>query len=338
MAIANVGESQSFGYTGGMQTFTAQVSGVYKLEAIGARGGICAGYGTATNGLGGYGMGYVMLKKGETIYICVGGQGTGGGGGYGAETRPAGGYNGGGAGGFFREWVEDQGWRWGCGAGGGGATHFARASGTLAELGAKTHLLLVAGGGGGEVKGSTNNNAIGNGGGESGTAGANSNGGTQSGGYAFGQGQDGFCSNEGSSQQGNGGAGGGLYGGYTNQYAAIPYGGAGGSGYIGGVPAFSYKNVSYAPSWTTGYSGATGNGSAKITFMAKGELPVSFNGTTLEKLVFNGTEVTSLIMNGTKVFMRKVRQRVKQWMKNETESMVKGFAACDWAGRRWACD
>ena len=38
MAITNVGDSQSFSYTGGMQSFTAPQKGVYKLEVWGAAG------------------------------------------------------------------------------------------------------------------------------------------------------------------------------------------------------------------------------------------------------------------------------------------------------------
>ena len=39
MAIANVGDSQNFSYTGGMQSFAAPQKGVYKLEVWGAAGG-----------------------------------------------------------------------------------------------------------------------------------------------------------------------------------------------------------------------------------------------------------------------------------------------------------
>ena len=38
MAIANEGDSQSYAYTGGMQSFTAPFRGVYKLEVWGATG------------------------------------------------------------------------------------------------------------------------------------------------------------------------------------------------------------------------------------------------------------------------------------------------------------
>lgn len=307
MAITAVGEYEYFGYTGGIQTFTAPMNGIYYLQVIGARGGTCMNYNTATQGLGGYGNGYVKLNAGDVLYICVGGKGTNGGGGYGYQHTPAGGYNGGGNGGFRREWIDPSGWCWGVGAGGGGATHIAKVSGTLAQIGAanKDKILIVAGGGGGEVQGSSNDYTIGNGGGEKGTDGggySGDGGGTQSSGYAFGQGGHGLQNYEGWSQQGDGGGGGGLYGGKGGWYSGIPYSGSGGSGYIGGVPSFTYNGTTYSPTWTTGYSSATGNGGASITLVAKSTLPIIYNGTTLEKIIYNGTEITSLIYNGTKLF------------------------------------
>lgn len=118
-----------------MQAFSVPMAGIYKLEAFGARGGIGNNSGTSSNGLGGYGMGYLILKAGDVVYVCVGGKGANGGGGYGNDVRAAGGYNGGGAGGIHREWFDDGGWRYGKGAGGGGATHFATVSGTIEAIG-----------------------------------------------------------------------------------------------------------------------------------------------------------------------------------------------------------
>lgn len=37
MAITSVGQSQTFGYTGGVQAFTAPIKGLYKLEVWGQR-------------------------------------------------------------------------------------------------------------------------------------------------------------------------------------------------------------------------------------------------------------------------------------------------------------
>ena len=103
MAITKAGESQSFGYTGGVQSFTIPFDGLYKLEVYGARGGnyVKPGSGTGSNvgsshngGYGGYACGYKQLTKGQVLYIVCGGAGT-----FTAGTTAAisGGYNGGGA-------------------------------------------------------------------------------------------------------------------------------------------------------------------------------------------------------------------------------------------------
>ena len=45
-----------------------------------------------------------------------------------------------------------------------------------------------------------------------------------------------------------------------------------------------------------------------VIYYARAELPVIFNGTTLERLFFNGVEVESLIYDGVKLFFRKLRR------------------------------
>ena len=70
--------SQTFNYTGGMQSFTAPASGTYTLEVWGAEGG--KAYSLSQNGLinggkGGYSSRTVNLTAGQTIYIYVGGEG-----------------------------------------------------------------------------------------------------------------------------------------------------------------------------------------------------------------------------------------------------------------------
>lgn len=307
MAIANVGDSQQFSYTGGMQTFTAPVTGVYKLEVIGAKGGHSSwstdGKEADASCLGGYGCGYKMLKKGDVLHICCGG--------YNGQST-TGGYNGGGGG--------ASNWSGVVGGAGGGATHIATMTGTLAEIG-KTNLskiLIVAGGAGG---GSNCGYGAytkwgGNGGGETGKkqSASSATPGTQSSGNAFGQGGKASANSYWDDYEAGfaaGGGGGGLYGGTGG--GDYFHAGAGGSGYIGGVPAFTYKGKTYSPSWTTGSSLSTGNGYAVITFMVKGELPVIFNGTTLEKLVFDGVEIESLIYDGTKIFAQKIKNLFRRW-------------------------
>ena len=101
----------SYSYNGGVQSFTAPIAGLYKLEAFAA--------GT-TDYRGGYTMIYANLSKGQTVYIVVGGAGSacpgmaeweGG-----SEYSITGGYNGGGGG--YKGAGESAG-------AGGGATHFA---------------------------------------------------------------------------------------------------------------------------------------------------------------------------------------------------------------------
>lgn len=79
--------SQAFGFTGGAQTFTAPINGIYKLEVWGASG---AGGGS---GYGGYSTGGIRLTKGQSLYVYVGQQGLDG---SSCSNRSA--YNGGGAG------------------------------------------------------------------------------------------------------------------------------------------------------------------------------------------------------------------------------------------------
>lgn len=64
------------------QEFKVQKTGEYRIECWGAQGG-------ANGGLGAYTCGTIRLKKGDTLYICVGEQGV-------ASTTTKGGFNGGG--------------------------------------------------------------------------------------------------------------------------------------------------------------------------------------------------------------------------------------------------
>lgn len=100
------GNRVAFNYTGGEQVYTAPKDGRYYLETYGASGGgATVGTGASHGGKGGYSSGYVDLKKGDKLYIYVGGQGT-----QSSGFGSGGGYNGGGHGGP-------------AGYGGGGMTH-----------------------------------------------------------------------------------------------------------------------------------------------------------------------------------------------------------------------
>ena len=218
--------------TVGITKFTIPCNGLYKLEVWGAKGGMSYG------GNGGYALGYKYFTEGDELYVTVGGAG-----GVGHEWGPtgaSGGYNGGancnacdGPGGPE------------CGSG-GGATHIAKVTGTLAVIGYDSFVtqgngLIVAGGGGGGYD-YDHHFYYGTGGGGLATSG-----------YAFGQGGiGGSCTS---------GGGGGFYGGqgtYENRAT-------GGSSWLGGVPEIEYKGVMYSPSQISGNN--SGNGKAKITLM-----------------------------------------------------------------------
>ena len=283
------GTEYTFDYTGNEQTFTASCNGKYKLEVWGAQGSTYV----SSFGKGGYSVGVSALSINDTLYINVGGQGTG----------TTGGYNGGGnAGGRWNQTTWHEAADWGSG---GGATHIALDSGLLSTLSAHAtdgRILIVAGGGGGgEHWWSTSNSSNqrylqgGHGGGYLGVNGVNMYGTDSQGG-----GQDETTGSKVFGQAG-GGAGGGYYGGASSgTYSA----GAGGSGYITSSNLLSANDVikamycygctessdpnTYTISTTgssserdttscpDGYSSnpvskcaKTGNGYAKITYLGK---------------------------------------------------------------------
>lgn len=239
-------------YTGRVESFTAPVSGTYKMECWGAQGGYTVhnnlyGYG----GKGGYAVGNFLISINQVVFVVVGGKG-------GDTTNynqtGNGGFNGGGTsnGDGATEW-----------SGGGGATHIATINGVLSSLSSnKDKVFLVAGGGGGGGYHYTYSegrpHSGGSGGGAQGGNGdsqANDGGfgGTQTNGYAFGKGQDGKNSGHGS------GGGGGYYGGYSGYTHGSAAGG--GSGYL------SSSIISGTGSMTNGVR--EGNGEAVLTWILK---------------------------------------------------------------------
>lgn len=217
------------------------------IECWGAQGGDTE-YGSG--GKGGYALGTLTVSPGETLYIFVGEKG----------SRRSGGWNGGGVGGYSFEQGTD-------GCNGGGASDV-RQGGT-----ALSNRKIVAGGGGGAGAA-----AGGSGGGTSGVKGSDGYGaiggnpGTQSTGYAFGSGSNGYDA----LYDPAGGGGGGYYGGYaggtTDDDGA---GGGGGSGYVGGVTA-SQLIAGNAPFPVPGggsETGHSGNGVVKITWSEAASYP-----------------------------------------------------------------
>lgn len=275
MSLSKINDAITFSYTGGVQTFTALYSGVYKLEVWGAQGGgsMVNGSKNDSGAYGGYSYGNVELKKGQTIYICVGGKGT-----TGYKGTAAGGYNGGGSGSWDN--ADDEG-----SGGGGGATHIAQVTGTLAAIGEsnKNKVYIVAGGGGGR----SFTYGSGTGGGTNGgtTSYTSTSYPTQTSGYAFGQGQNGSGTAD---SDGVGGGGGGWYGGYANSVSKKSSG-TGGSGYIGGVTSGATSNGVRA-----------GNGEAKITFVES--YYDLYIGNTIVKNLFLGTKnISNVYLNGLKL-------------------------------------
>lgn len=258
----------NFGYTGGIQTWTVPVTGLYLLKTYGAKGG--SNPWGANGGNGGYAYRHVQLNAGQTIYIVCGGC---------PGNNQAGGYNGGGNGCKGGSTARYYGY------GGGGATHIATKSGTLQALGSVSGVLIISGAGGGA--GGADDGYYGTGGNGGGLEGADGSsnksnyyqqtgkGGTQSmGGYglilnqtAVGTNESGAFGRGGNSAEGgNGGGGGaGLYGGGsgTSYNGASP--GGGGSSYIG-TSTTSYKGKTYTNGTTAGQN--SGNGSASVQLIA----------------------------------------------------------------------
>lgn len=277
-----------FDYTGSEQTFTAPVSGTYRLEIWGAQGG---GTSSSTGGYGAYSVGEISLNKGEVIYVIVGGAGQG----TNSHTYLSGGYNGGGSANPTSDYNEIT-------ASGGGATHIATTNrGTLDRYASyQNELLIVAGGGGGSagnkevmyVTGGAGGGFTGNDGGHY-TENLNKvridaigYGATQvAGGKYYSQ------SNSGSGGIGMGsfgkgangnyvGAGGGYYGGGLSHSSA-----GGGSGYIGNqllknramycynckeseAQATKTVSISCIEETITSYCAKKGNGYARITIVS----------------------------------------------------------------------
>ncbi len=285
----------NFDYTGGEQTFTAPVSGTYKLETWGAQGG---SYKDSHN-VGGYSIGDVALKNNDVLFINVGGSGT-----FSSNDKCVGGYNGGGIGYGQPSYVDKRYF-----ASGGGATHIATQTGLLNDLEKHQNNILIVSGGGG---GSFYDGIIDNGGGGGGVVGVSGvqhisgwgtfgSGGTQNaGGYAYcdldsciewgmsfstavqvKQGKFGKGADSEENTPSNGG-GGGYYGGGASSHVQSA---GGGSGYIGNSSLTnktmycynceesneeSTKTISTTcnEETPTSYCAKKGNGYARITLVS----------------------------------------------------------------------
>ena len=263
-----------FEYTGEEGTYVVSQDGTYELETWGAQGGTAVD--SCDGGYGGYSYGQVELKKGDILYINVGGVGT-----CNVSSSSKGGYNGGG------DALSRNNYKM---CSGGGATHIATKSGLLKTLSNSTDsILIVSGSGGGSGStGSSCSSKGGSGGGISGTVPKNNcsdcgtrSGGTQTSGGRSRFGTGGFGFGAGSTTSYSVGGGSGFYGGAGDTYE---WGATGGSGYIGNskltnkkmycydctessdesTKTISTTNVSEIP---TENNAKKGNGYAKITLL-----------------------------------------------------------------------
>lgn len=235
------------------QVFVAPVSGTYKLEAWGAKGGnsYAALHRYYTAGKGAYTSGTIRLQKNEIIYLHVGSKGKDSELIEDPERRTifyypsaggAGGYNGGGKG--FDDPQTDA------GGGGGGASDIRLVAGNWDDFESLKSRIMVAGGAGGnsrhnyDPKSKISFGDSGSGGTLKGVDSYGSDryqllygiGATQTTGYKFGIGQNGlYCK---TSLNGMGGGAGGYFGSTSGlcppQAWIPPLGAGGGSSYVSG--------------------------------------------------------------------------------------------------------
>ena len=212
----------NFSYTGNYQTFTAPYDGTYKIQLWGAQGGIARENNSlvTVGGYGAYTAGMIELKKGQVLYIYVGGNGGNGvKSGYGTA-----GWNGGGRGEYDHSDDEAAG-------GGGGATDVRLVSGSWNDFASLKSRIMVAAGGGGSAP-RWGSGPIAFGGTLESPATNTSSGATQTSGYAFGVGQSPTFAHSNSDISG---AGGGYYGGLAKSTATSQDAtGSGGSSFISG--------------------------------------------------------------------------------------------------------
>lgn len=236
-------------YTGRVESFTAPVSGQYKMECWGAQGGTLQSF--HKPGRGGYCMGYHNMEQGELVFVCCGNCG-----GYGGYS-----YN--------NNWgINLQ-----AGMPGGGATHISINSGGELQTFSShpTDILLVAGGGGScDMTGSVREGIGGHGGGENGTTGSNSDESNNKNGTGASQSTGGITGTQNAAGYHNGcfGLGG------VGWNSSPDYGAQGGAGYYGGggcsVMGTSGGGSSY-------YGGVTGG----QTIAGDSEMPAPSGGTEI---------------------------------------------------------
>ena len=260
----------NFDATSDYYLWSAPTTGTYTFQVWGAQGGDAlntSGTVLQTGPLGGYSAGNYPLTSGQTVYVYVGGQGSGSSSLGGAIS---GGFNGGGIG-----YNGDANGR---AASGGGGSDIRINSNSLAN-----RAIVAGGGGGGKYFTGYGTQSGSYGGGTSGQDGATANyaasygysgkGGTQSAGGAGGA-NGGTASSGSSGTGGNGiishgfgssGGGGGYFGGGGAGAGMSP---GGGSGYVGGVTSSTITagNATMPNPAGGNMVGRSGNGYIRITY------------------------------------------------------------------------
>lgn len=300
-AVYSADTSAVGAYTSG--AFTAPKKGIYRFELRGS-GGNSADGGTyqMAGGQGGYTSGFLLLERGQTVYVGCGGPcsaawaASANPGNAGVSAIAAGNlYFVAGAGGMGAACNDGVNWTgYNCHLSGGGAGGGASGQ-DASQVFWNTSWLEQYGRGGTQTAGG----AKGSGGGLGGT-----NGSYGVGGSAGGEGVDGYIFNGGRGGDGYYGGGGGI-GWVTAGSGGWGGGGGGGSGYVKAASFTLYGKTYTSSTQQGGGAGSGANGSVTVTYYAMAELPVIFNGTRLTKLVFNGTEVSGLIYDGTRVFAQR---------------------------------
>ena len=294
-----------FGYTETTVEWTCPKEGVYHLEAVG--GGVGGADGSLLDrvkatgneyGYGGYSEGYINLKKGDKLYITVGGAGSPST----QKTTSQGGFNGGGSG-IYGAYS------------GGGATSFSSVKlgdGTLsnyANAADRNKVLLVAGGAGGF---GTGNPYFGSGeepawespnddgGGET-TGGMYAydsttivtKGTTQTDGYAFGRGENSRQIKSGSGYAAGGAGGGGWFGGRSTTWYHSKAGAAGGTGGTGYVNVSKSSPLHLTRGRTTSTWAPVSGGKADRAIFGNGEAAINYVGDIKSTVILSlGTAAT----------------------------------------------
>lgn len=250
-SCTNIGEAtvdpdkvtQSYTYSGSIETFTTPYPGTYTLEVYGAKGSGSYAYDDNNGGTGGKSVGDYLTTAGTNLYICCGGSPT-----RGSGSNYTGGYNGGGNGASSPRTRK--------GGGGGGATHIALESNLLKNC-TQSNVLIVAGGGGG----SGNSSGYGSGGAGGGTEGGRGGGMKNSSGYYYGGTggtQTGSIASTTMVDTDTDVTGGFGYGGTAEKTSSTSHygGGGGGGGWYGGCGGVTYTSTK---------SGSGGGGSGYIS-------------------------------------------------------------------------